>query len=156
MLFFSFEQFVLQPILPPLRLGAAIDLSPPSPIKVTPRNDGSELCYGAFYPQIQLPAAISLYAVGRQLHRYIHIVTKTAEEYFQSKCQHAVQGIIRRNFSSRNCSSNWPALHFHDQLLARDGSFSSSLYNPWSSMRMFVVYARFQVIAVVSPTIQIS
>ena len=59
-----------------------------------------------------------------RLHSHSHArLTKTAEEYFQSKCQHAVQGFIRHHFSSRNCGSDWPALAFHNQLMARDGSF---------------------------------
>ena len=34
------------------------------------------------------------------LHLHSHVcLAKTAEEYFQSKSQHAVQGITSRNFS---------------------------------------------------------
>ena len=73
-----------------------------------------------------------LLVCGRQTVTRLHShsqarLAKIAEEYFQSKCQHAVQGIIRGNFFSRNCGSNCPALQFHNQLLERDGSFSSSL-----------------------------
>jgi len=63
-----------------------------------------------------------------QLPSHSHArLAKTAEVHFQSKYQHAVKGITSRNFFTRNCSSNWHPIHFHNQLLARDSSFYSSL-----------------------------
>jgi len=84
------------------------------------------------YLPIDIGPCGHLLVCGRQTITRLHPhsqarLAKIAEEYFQPKCQHTVKGIIRNNFISRNCGSNWPALQFHNQLLARDGCFSSSL-----------------------------
>ena len=116
----------------------------------------------SFIP-IDIGPCCHLPVCGRQtvtlLHSHSHVcLAKTAEEYFQSKCQHALRGVISRNFFSRTITAAVIVQHSSSTISYWHVTvpFHQVYKNPWSSIRIYVAYARFQVTTAVSLTIQIS
>jgi hypothetical protein len=89
--FFSFEHFVLQQIFlqPPLKLL----------LEIMVQNYAMEHFTHRY--RFRLPIAC-MWSPGTLLHLHSYArLAKTAKVYFQSKYQHAVKGIISRNYAGK-------------------------------------------------------